>query len=152
MCCCLNLSLKLLTPRMIFFCRHSNHVKDKNGQTSNPYPEVTSILKELKNKGFILGVASRTSEIKGAKILIQTLGWNEYFSYQEIYPGCKVTHFESLSRNSKVELQDMLFFDDERRNIRDLTSHGVVSIFVKSGVNTETIHTGLKQFAKQRSN
>ena len=105
----------------------------------------------MKDSGFILGVASRTCEIKGAKILIQTLGWNEYFSHQEIYPGCKVTHFESLSRNSKVDLQDMLFFDDEHRNIRDLTQKGVVSIFVESGVNTEVIHAGLKQFAKERS-
>lgn len=45
----------------------------------------------------------------------------------------------------------MLFFDDEHRNIRDLTQKGVVSIFVESGVNTEVIHAGLKQFAKERS-
>ena len=126
-------------------------VKDKNGKSTNPYPEVTGILQKLKDAGFVLGVASRTCEIRGAKMLIQTLGWNEYFSYQEIYPGCKVTHFEKLSRDSKINLEDMLFFDDEDRNIRDLTQKGVVSIFVKSGVDTELIHSGLKQFAKKRT-
>jgi len=131
--------------------KQSKRVTDKNGRITDPYPEATNILKELKNSGFILGVASRTTEIKGAKILVQTLGWNEYFSYKEIYPGCKVTHFESLSRDSKVDLRDMLFFDDEQRNIRDLTQKGVVSIFIESGVSTEIIYAGLKKFAKERT-
>ena len=56
-----------------------------------------------------------------------------------------------MSRDSKVDLRDMLFFDDEQRNIRDLTQKGVVSIFIESGVSTEIIYAGLKKFAKERT-
>lgn len=51
------------------------------------------ILKELSDKGYELGIASRTSEIKGARQLLGLLGWQKYFKYTEIFPGNKVTHF-----------------------------------------------------------
>ena len=35
----------------------------------------------------------RTSEIEGAKQLIKLLGWEDYFSYKQIYPGKKTQHF-----------------------------------------------------------
>lgn len=58
------------------------------------YPEVPNVLKTLHKSGYLLGVASRTSEIDGAKELLKLLNWDKYFTYKEIYPGCKVTHFE----------------------------------------------------------
>lgn len=57
------------------------------------YPEVPRILEKLFNEGYKLAVASRTSEIKGARQLIELFGWDKYFSYLEIFPGCKTTHF-----------------------------------------------------------
>lgn len=51
------------------------------------------ILKQLSNEGYELGVASRTSEIQGAKQLLNLFNWDKYFKYKEIYPGSKVTHF-----------------------------------------------------------
>lgn len=43
----------------------------------------------------------------------------------------------------------MLFFDDEQRNISDLTAHGVVSILVPNGVNRKVLSEGLAEFAKK---
>ncbi|CBQ67725.1 conserved hypothetical protein [Sporisorium reilianum SRZ2] len=40
----------------------------------------------------------------------------DLFSYLEIYPGSKLTHFRALHRDSGIAYQDMLFFDDEYRN------------------------------------
>lgn len=51
------------------------------------------ILKELNEKGYEIGVASRTSEIQGAYQLLKLFGWEKYIKYTEIYPGCKVKHF-----------------------------------------------------------
>lgn len=51
------------------------------------------MLQTLHDEGYTLAVASRTSEIKGANQLLQLFDWDKYFSYKEIYPGCKVTHF-----------------------------------------------------------
>ena len=118
---------------------------------AKPYPEVPGILKSLRENGIVLGVASRTPEIEGAKSLVETLGWNKYFSYKEIYPGSKVTHFDKLSKNSGIPYKDMLFFDDESRNITDLEKKGVVSILVHSGVNIKVIEQGLARFERERS-
>jgi len=43
----------------------------------------------------------------------------------------------------------MLFFDDERRNIRDLEAHGVISVLVDRGVTMEVVEQGLKMFASR---
>nr|CAD7394900.1 unnamed protein product [Timema cristinae] len=125
-----------------------NEVVDSRGEIIRYYPEVPEVLKKLANDGFILAVASRTSEIKGANQLLKLFDWDQYFKYKEIYPGSKVTHFNKIKKDSGVSFKDMIFFDDEQRNIRDLTQHGVVSILVKNGVNFKVIEEGLLQFRK----
>jgi hypothetical protein len=45
----------------------------------------------------------------------------------------------------------MLFFDDERRNIRDLEARGVTSVLVESGVTMKVIEQGLKIFASRQN-
>ncbi|XP_046735343.1 magnesium-dependent phosphatase 1-like [Diprion similis] len=123
-------------------------VVDAQNHTIKYYPEVPEVLKELVKDGYELGVASRTTEIQGANQLLKLFGWDKYFTYKEIYPGCKVTHFSKIQKNSGINLADMLFFDDEDRNIKDLTKVGVKSILVRNGVNREVVQNGLQQFAK----
>jgi magnesium-dependent phosphatase 1 len=55
---------------------------------------VPEVLEYLKNEGISVAAASRTSEIKGANQLLDLFGWNKYFKYKEIYPGCKLNHFK----------------------------------------------------------
>lgn len=43
----------------------------------------------------------------------------------------------------------MIFFDDEHRNIRDLTEVGVLSILVKDGVTTNVINNALCKFSSR---
>lgn len=66
---------------------------DSYGSKIKCYAEVPEVLKNLKEQGYEIGVASRTSEIKGAQQLIELFGWDKYFTYKEIFPGSKVTHF-----------------------------------------------------------
>lgn len=40
----------------------------------------------------------------------------------------------------------MIFFDDEDRNIRDISNLGVVSIFVKNGVTKQVIESGISKY------
>lgn len=131
--------------------RQQKKATDIHGRSVTPYPEATEILEELKAAGIVLGVASRTTEIKGARKLIEALGWDKYLTHKEIFPGCKITHFNNLTASSKIPLEDMLFFDDEMRNIRDLTSHGVVCKEVKDGVNRNEVKKGLINFENIRT-
>lgn len=73
--------------------RKGNDVVDSRGQIIQYYKEVPDVLKHLYEAGYELGVASRTSEIQGAKQLLNLFNWDKYLKYKEIYPGCKVTHF-----------------------------------------------------------
>jgi hypothetical protein len=52
-----------------------------------------------------------------------------------------------FKKRSGIAFKDMLFFDDERRNIRDLEAHGVTSVLVDRGVTVEVVEQGLKMFA-----
>jgi len=71
-------------------------VYDKYKQRVNYFPEVPQVLAKLKSEGYILGVASRTGEIRGANQLITHFGWDKYFTYIEIFPGVKTNHFRKL--------------------------------------------------------
>jgi len=73
--------------------RVQNKVVDAHGRIIRHYSDVPDVLKQLSGEGYELGVASRTSEIKGARQLIDLFGWKKYFKYVEIFPGSKITHF-----------------------------------------------------------
>ncbi|CAG9860604.1 unnamed protein product [Phyllotreta striolata] len=122
-------------------------VVDSRNKHIQCYPEVPEILKRLYGEGYILAVASRTSEIQGARQLINLFEWNKYFTYYEIFPGSKTTHFNRIKSLSGLSYNQMIFFDDEERNIRDIKKIGVVSILVKNGVNKALIEAGKKQFS-----
>lgn len=98
-----------------------------------PYPEVLEILEHWSKKCEI-AVASRTSYPQGAESLLKLFGFDKFIKYKEIYPGCKHTHFNRLKSKSTFDYSEMLFFDDEPRNIRDLRKLGVESILVDSDV------------------
>ncbi len=83
--------------------------------------------------------------------MVRALGWDQIFDHKQIYPGCKMTHFQYLSRKSGLTYSEMLFFDDENRNIVDLQKMGVVSILVTSGVDCLVLDQGLAQFERERS-
>lgn len=102
-------------------------------QKMEPYPEVLEIL-EIWSKRCEIAVASRTSYPPGAESLLNLFGFDKYIKYKEIYPGCKHAHFKSLKNRSNFDYSEMLFFDDEPRNIRDLRKFGVECVLVDSDV------------------
>lgn len=103
------------------------------GAKMEPYPETLAVLEHWSKKCEI-AVASRTSYPPGAESLLSLFGMDKYIKYKEIYPGCKLTHFNQLKKKSGVSYNEMLFFDDESRNIRDLKSVGVESVLIDQDV------------------
>ncbi|XP_054849255.1 magnesium-dependent phosphatase 1 [Eublepharis macularius] len=123
-------------------------VRDRNGQSVKLYPEVPAVLERLHQEGIPIAAASRTSEVRGATQLLDLFGLTHFFRYTEIYPGSKVTHFQRLSQQSRIPLSQMLFFDDEARNIHDVSKLGVTCILVPNGTNLALLNHGLEAFAR----
>ncbi|KAB7495282.1 Magnesium-dependent phosphatase 1 [Armadillidium nasatum] len=127
----------------------SGDIIDMQGRNIKCYKEVPEVLKRLHTEGYLLTVASRTSEIDGALQLVKLHGWDKYFSILEIYPGCKITHFNKLKTKTGLDFSEMLFFDDEHRNKIDLQKIGVHTILVKDGVTENLVKDGLQEYAQR---
>lgn len=56
-----------------------------------------------------------------------------------------------MKQASGLEYKDMLFFDDEDRNIKDLRHVGVVSYLIRHGVDKQEVENGLKEYATVNS-
>ncbi|XP_027698891.1 magnesium-dependent phosphatase 1-like isoform X1 [Vombatus ursinus] len=123
-------------------------VRDSNEKMVRLYPEVPDVLERLHGLGVTMAAASRTGEIRGANQLLELFDLTKYFAYKEIYPGCKVTHFERLQQKSGIPYSEMIFFDDEKRNIIDVSKLGVTCIHVQSEMSLHTLTKGLETFAK----
>ena len=85
---------------------------------------------------------SRTDDPPASRELLGVLGVDKLFDYMEIFPSQKYAHFKkykinihkhfcfshvifsSIKKNSGIDYPDMLFFDDEYRNIRDISKLG----------------------------
>lgn len=115
-------------------------------------------LEQLRQKGIIIGAASRTHApdlgremLKLLKIPSSTSSSQraiDYFDYLQIYPGTKTTHFERLYKESGIEYEDMLFFDDESRN-KNVEVLGVVMQLVRDGITREEIDAGVRSWRKR---
>ncbi|XP_032963109.1 magnesium-dependent phosphatase 1 isoform X1 [Rhinolophus ferrumequinum] len=115
-----------------FHKRSDGTVQDRRGQTIQLYPEVPEVLERFRSLGVPVAAASRTGEIKGAKQLLELFDLVRYFVHQEIYPGSKVTHFERLQQKTGVPFSQMIFFDDEMRNIVDVSKLGTEWCYLHS--------------------
>lgn len=58
-----------------------------------------------------------------------------------------------IKRRSGLSYDDMLFFDDEDRNIQDMRKLGVTSILVpEAGISIKLVEEGFAEYAKQHTN
>ena len=120
-----------LTPP---FRRRGRDVEDAQGRCVRLYGDVPAILDACDGRGFAVALASRTHEPAWAGEILDLLGLRERFAFREIYPGEKTRHFQAIRRRSGVPYERMVFFDDEYRNIRDVSALGVRAVPVPDGL------------------
>ncbi|KAL5383202.1 hypothetical protein PMIN02_009703 [Paraphaeosphaeria minitans] len=136
-------------------------VKDRYGEGYSFYADVGGILDALKQKGILIGAASRTHApdlgremLKLLKIPSATTSSSsraiDYFDHLQIYPGNKATHFERIHRDSGIAFEDMLFFDDESRN-KNVEVLGVVMQLIRDGVTINEIDAGVRSWRKRHN-
>jgi magnesium-dependent phosphatase 1 len=121
------------------YYRQNGIILDEDMRKIRLYPEVQSMLQNLYDQDVLLGVASRTSAPDWADELMQLFDIKKYFKFFEIYPGSKVSHFQSLQLKTGLPFRDMIFFDDEYRNIDEVSRLGVEAIFVEDGISLKTV-------------
>ncbi len=124
--------------------RINGHVEDSNGSKIKLYPDVVDILSELKEQSFSLALASRTEAPSWAQQLLKLLDIEHFFNHQEIYPGSKIQHFTQLQKATGISYSDMIFFDDEMRNIREVGNLGVQAVYVEEGINSNLVFQAIK--------
>ncbi|XP_037026343.1 magnesium-dependent phosphatase 1-like [Bradysia coprophila] len=132
------------------FKKTETDILDASGNQVKPYPHSTNILQKLSSLGYKIGIASRTSAVKDAAELVNSFEWTQYISYQEIYPTCKVQHFNQFNKQSGIPFERMLFFDDEEHNVADINGIGAVAILVDSGVSDSVVADGLEYFVRKQ--
>jgi len=117
------------------------NVFDQTNRHISLYADVIPILEKLREIQIPVAIASRTSAPEWANQLTRMLGIDEFISYREIYSGSKIEHLSRISKESGVMLEEMLFFDDEHRNIVDAHQIGVSAILVENGLDAELFET-----------
>lgn len=128
------------------FRKAGSRVLDAHDSHVRLYPDVQEILDEIDSLGIPLAVASRTEQPGWARELLSLLGIRDRFTYEEIFPGSKIRHFERIREASGFTLEEMLFFDDEPRNLYDLEPMGVRCRLVRNGLNWQLFQDGLALF------
>lgn len=121
------------------FTKHNGYVFDSQNSRIFLYPDSRQILQELYRRKVKLAVASRTHEPHIASELIRLFEIDRFFSYFQIFPGSKVTHLTSLQAQAEVPFAQIIFFDDEHRNIAEVSRLGVKSVMVENGINYSLI-------------
>ena len=125
-------------------------IQDRTGRHVRLYEDVLPILDHCDETGMRMALASRTEQPPWARELVELLSITKRFAHAEIYPSSKLKHFSALRKSSGVEYQEMIFFDDEVRNIREVSALGVHCIHVGDGLTAELFHESLTSFAAGR--
>jgi len=115
------------------------------------YSDVVSILDLCDERQVATALASRTEQPEWAKELLRLLEATHRFAFSEIYPSSKLKHFASLSRSTGVAYDRMLFFDDEMRNIHEVSDLGVTSVLVEDGLTRKVFDNGLERFSQKHA-
>ncbi|KAI3752932.1 hypothetical protein L2E82_24974 [Cichorium intybus] len=113
------------------------------------YPHARGILDALKENKVDMAIASRSPTRDIAVNFVQKLGIDSMFVAQEIFSSWshKTAHFKKIQQQTQVPFKQMLFFDDENRDIEAVSKLGVTSILVNNGVTIGALCKGLEEFS-----
>ncbi len=113
--------------------KKGNDIIDVDGRMISMYPDILKILLKLSESNKMISAASRTNAPDIADQLMKMFDIHHYFHHPQIYPGSKVSHFKIIQQNFNIDYSQMVFFDDEYRNIDEVSKLGVTCEFLEDG-------------------
>lgn len=126
------------------------------------YPESMAVLDALREAEVLMAVASRTPTPKVGAAFMRKLGLEKYFVSTQLIPASSgfdhataqkdKCHFPAIKRETGIDYQDMLFFDDESKNVQKVARLGCTSILVptSSGMTMALLRAGLQQHDRNK--
>lgn len=133
------------------------NLKDRSGERVFLMGDVRNIFRELATldrwKDTRVAIASRCDEPSWAAECIKKFSVGEgilldqvFDGPREIHKGCKTTHLKNIAKKTGVPLQDMIFFDDQYGNCRDVAELGVTVAYTPNGVTRQIFQEALGKF------
>lgn len=119
---------------------------DSSRREMRLYPDVPDILDEVEASGCPIAIASRTEQPSWARNLLDLMDCRQRFDFEEIFPSSKVAHFGNLHKSTGIPYTEMLFFDDENRNIVEVGELGVKCVEVRRGIDRAAFERGMAFF------
>ncbi|EEH59168.1 uncharacterized protein MICPUCDRAFT_56791 [Micromonas pusilla CCMP1545] len=145
-------------------------VMDASGEELRCYPAATAAMAMLRShaafakRGTKIAVASRTNrgawadEVMGMFVVDDGSGSGTTTTMREcvgdlveMYSGTKKRHFEKLKARTGIPYADMLFFDNEEQNTRDVATLGVTCVLCVGGMTERAWEDGLRAFAEKKA-
>ncbi len=117
----------------------NGNIYDADNSHIRLYPDVKPLLEDLRQQEIPMAIASKTGAPDWARELLGLFDIRHYFEHEEIYPANKTRHFRRIAAESGVAFGDMIFFDDEYPNIRDISALGVHAVHVQNGVTRSMV-------------
>lgn len=119
----------------------SGKLTDNKGRWIRLYPDTLKVLANLYAENKIIVAASRTHQPAWANELLQLFNIDKYFVRKEIYAGSKITHLQKIHESFNIRYDQIVFFDDEQRNIDDVSTLGVNCVLVNHGIKLQDIQS-----------
>jgi len=143
------------------FTKEDGRVYDRRGTEVRVYPAAAAAL-ELVHKDPRFGetkvaFASRSNKREWCfdcmRLLEVGSGLSilDTSSQTEIYSGSKRAHFAEIRKRSGVPFNEMLFFDNERLNITEVSQLGVTCLYTPGGMSEGFWAEGLDLYARNRA-
>jgi magnesium-dependent phosphatase 1 len=118
--------------------------------------EVLAMLYEKHKDDVQIAYASRTEYPDWARSCLKLIEvirqgdtivtMRDVMSTAEIYPGNKISHFKKIQKTTGIPFEDMAFFDNEYRNIADVSKLGVTCVYTPDGMDWESWNKAVKQY------
>ena len=138
--------------------RSDGNLQDRGGTIVRLLGDVKNIMKEFKTdpkwSESVVAVASSCDEPTWARECIKKfpispeLKLSDVFDPDniEIYKRNKAKHLQNISKQTGVDLKDMIFFDNQYGNCQDVAGVGVTVVYTPEGVTRKAFDEGLAQF------